>query len=82
MAWTTLGYITERASALFIITAIVIWREKKKTDLAAKDSASFLGTLGTTLAEVEGFWFVYKADGVYPDERLFVIVRFSSGCGC
>jgi hypothetical protein len=50
--------------------------------LAAKDSASFLGTLGTTLAEVEGFWFVYKADGVYPDERLFVIVRFSSGCGC
>ena len=74
MVWTTLGYITERAAALFIIMAIVIWRGKK--DLAAKDRASFLGTLGTTLAEVEGFWFVYKADGVYPDEYLLVIVHF------
>lgn len=44
--------------------------------MAAKDSSSFLGNLGTTLAEVEGFWFVYKADGVYPEECLFVIVRF------
>lgn len=48
----------------------------KIEDLSAKDSESFLGTLGTTLAEVEGFWIVYKADGVHPDERLFKIVRF------
>lgn len=74
MVWTTLGYITETASALFVIMAIEIWRGKK--DLAAKDSASFLGTLGTTLAEVGGFWFVYKADGVYPDEYLLAIVHF------
>lgn len=70
----TLGYITKRASALVIIMAIVIWR--KKEDLSAKDSESFLRTLGTTLAEVDGFWLVYKADGVHPDERLFAIVRF------
>lgn len=44
--------------------------------MAAKDSSSFLGNLGTTLAEVGGFWFVYKADGVYPEECLLVIVRF------
>lgn len=43
MAWTTLGYITERASALFIITAIVIWREKKKNRFGCKRQCEFPG---------------------------------------
>lgn len=73
--WTTLGYLTERASALFIIMAVVTCREKK-VDLSSKDSESFPGTLRTTLAEVGSFWLDYKAEGVHPDEGLFAVVHF------
>lgn len=75
MEWTPLGYLTERASALFIIMAVVTCRGKK-IDLSSKDSESFLGTLRTTLAEVESFWLDYKAEGAHPDECLCASVHF------